>query len=132
MATDYGTDLAALDALPLSDAYVSGADALVQALAHRLLTPEDGYGDCGDPEAFISLDLREYLGARMSESDRRALEARAATALAQDDRVESVTVSISVTPSEVVVEFSGEGAEGPFTGILKLPPASSAELETTA
>lgn len=130
MATDYGTDLAALDDLPLSDAYVSGADALVQALVHRLLTPEDGYGDCGDPDAFVSLDLREYLGARMSESDRRSLEARAATVLSQDDRVDSVTVSISVTAKEVVVEFSGEGTEGPFSHVLKLPPASSAELET--
>lgn len=131
MATDYGTDLRALDDIPAADDYVSGPENLAYAQARRLLTPPDGYADCGDPESYESLDLRASVGAHLSEADIAGVQADAQRVLAADERVYRVTATVKREGGDLVASVNGEGDDGPFGGVLAVNETTVARLETT-
>jgi len=128
MATDYGTDLRALDDIPLSDDYVSGPDNVAYAEGRRLLT--GNLADCGDEAEYESINLRTKIGARMDAGDKLILEAQIRGALSGDQRATSVTSSVTLGASDIAVDFSGTGAAGPFKGILSIDSVTGAELES--
>lgn len=131
MATDYGLSLRVLDDLPVRADYVSGAETLAYALARRLITPSGGYNDCGDPSAYDSIDLRKYVGSRMSASDLAARQAEANAALQQDERVLTVSCVLTVGAGELLATVDGDGDEGPFRFVASIDEITATILEAT-
>jgi hypothetical protein len=115
MATDYGTDVAAIDDLPDPEALVSDEMNVAYALARRLLTPAGAYEEIGDPDIYDSIDLRDYLGKRISETARADLEAAANRVLAEDPRVATVTATVTFAAGVLSVRVVGDGSDGPFS-----------------
>lgn len=130
MATDYGTDILALEDLSDPEQLVSGDAAVAQALAHRLMTAPGAYNDdTGDPEAYDSIDLGAYLAADLDASALRDLEAQAVQVLSQDPRVSTVAVTASFNAGVLSVSVVGEGADGPFSFVLTIDQVSGASLQ---
>lgn len=128
MATDYGTDLPALDDLPESDALISGPLNAAYAVARRWLTPSGGLADAGDNSAYESFDVREYLGRRVDASALNEIEALATRCAKQDVRVQSITVTASISGGMLSLRAEVDGADGPFTFILNVSDVSVAVL----
>lgn len=126
--TDYGTDVRALDDLPDPDALVSGDLNVAYALGRRLLQPTGVLLEIGDEEPYDSLDLREYLGKRLSPQEVRDLEAACERVLAQEERVETVSASVTFVAGAIAVSVSGEGSEGPFDLVLTVDNVTAAKL----
>jgi len=129
MATDYGTDLAALDDLPETDQLVSGELNAAYAVARRWLTPSGGLSDAGDTSAYESFDVREYLGRRLpldasgnlDAATRNEIEQRAVRCAKGDvERVRSATVSVTFSKGMLSMRAQVVGADGPFTFVLEV------------
>lgn len=131
MATDYGVDLRALDDLPATDDLVRGADNVAYAQARRLLTPPDGLSDSGEPSAYDSLDLRQQIGAHLSDEDLNAIRADAQIALAQDERVDAPVAEVSRARGDLVVESESVAGAGPFALVVGPSGVSIELLEAT-
>lgn len=137
MATDYGTDLAALDDLPETDELVSGELNAAYAVARRWLTPSGGLTDAGVTAPYESFDVREYLGRRVALDARGQLDAatkqeieQTATRCAKGDpRVRSVEVTVSFSGGTLFMRAKVEGADGPFTFVLAVSAVSAATLQ---
>lgn len=130
MATDYGLDIAAAGSFPERDEYVRGVSNVGYAMARRLLTPRGGLADCGDETEYRSLDLRGYLGARMSAADIVALEREAAACCREDERVEAVAVAITFGQGELAASLSATAIDGEtFRLIMKIDAVTVELLE---
>lgn len=121
MATDYGSDVLALDDLTDPEQIVSGDLAAAYELARRLVTPDGAYAEIGDTAPYDSLDLREYMGARINlynraEIDR--LQAKCRQVLERDPYVQRVAVVATFAAGTLSVSVQGEGAEGPFAFVV--------------
>lgn len=126
---NYGTDIAAVDDLPDPEVLCSGEDNVVRALARRLLQPPGVMEEIGEPDPYDSIDLRDWQGRRLSDSDLRDLEAQATQVLAQDERVLSVEVSAAFAGRVLSLEANGNGTEGPFAFILSVDDVSAKILQ---
>jgi hypothetical protein len=91
---DYGTDLAVVDDLPSRDAFVSGRLNVGYALARRLQTPRGALAAIGD-DADYGLDIRQLVGAGLTDRQRAEWEAAIAAECRKDDRVDSALVTIT-------------------------------------
>jgi hypothetical protein len=91
---DYGTDLAVVDDLPARDAFVSGRLNVGYALARRLQTPRGALAAIGD-DADYGLDVRQLVGAGLTDRQRAEWEAAIAAECRKDDRVDSATVTLT-------------------------------------
>ena len=130
MAIDTGTDVLALDDLPLSDALVSGAEGKAYELARRLLTPAGGLIDCGDEAEYESIDLRERLGGRLSKADEEPLREEVRGVLLEDSEVTALRFEVTIAAGAIVVNYDGETGDGPFRGVLSIDDVTGATLET--
>ena len=117
---DYGTDLAALDDLPDLDALVSGDLNVAHALCRRLLTAPGALAEIGETEPYESINLRDYIGARLNAQEERDIARAADAAIKQDPRVESATVAIDFTGRKITATVQGSGTEGPFDLVLSV------------
>lgn len=128
MATDYGTDVRAADDLPDPEALASGETNVAHAITRRLLQDPSANEDVGDEEPYACLDLRDYLGKRVLPTERRDLEAACERCIAEDPRVETVSVSISFSGGVLTAAVSGTGTEGPFDLVLSVDAVTGARL----
>lgn len=124
-ATDYGVDVAALDDLPDPEVLASGELNVAYALGRRLLQPAGALEEIGDTAPYDSLDLRDWLGKRMSEADRADLEAQVVHVLSQDERVLTVAATVTLTAGagttrKITVAVEVEGTDGPFSFVLSV------------
>lgn len=129
---DYGfTFLAAGGDLNPSFTVLTGAAAVAQDLAHRLMTPEGGL--FYDPE-YESIDLRSYLSKALDAAEVYRLRAKVARALRQDERVDDVEISVDFNPAArtLTVTAEGTGALGPFRLVVAASEANVAILEASA
>lgn len=126
--TDYGTDLPALDDLPETDALISGPLNAAYAVARRWLTPSGGLADAGDPAPYESFDVRSYLGRRLEAGTLAEIEQLAARCAKQDVRVQSITVTASISDGILSLRAQVFGAGGPFNFVLNVSAVSVAVL----
>lgn len=133
MATDYGLDVQALDDLNDPEVIVSGGLNVAYALARRLLTPAGAMEEIGDTSPYDSLDIRAWLGARFSLTDRSViddLQQQCRQVLSQDPRVDSVDVKINFNQGTLSVEVNGTGSAGPFSFVLSVDNVTAALLRS--
>lgn len=125
MSTPAGTGPLAL--LDLPDPCLMGTGDAVAAygLALRLLTPPGVLEALGDPAPYDSLDLRAYVGSRLSPQALRDLESACNQVLGQDERADSVSCSLSLSGGVLAATVQAEGAAGPFGFVLSVDDASS-------
>ena len=128
MATDYGVDVRAADDLPDPELLASGETNVAHALARRLLQDPSANEDVGEEEPYACLDLRDYLGKRITTQEQRDLEAACERCCSEDPRVETVTVSISFADRILTAEVSGTGTEGPFDLVISVDAVTGARL----
>jgi hypothetical protein len=122
-ATDYGTGIQALDDLPDPVRLCSGATNAAYRAARRLLQRADAYEEIGVVEEYDCLDLRDYLGRRMSLQDVRDLENACEQVLSEDKFIATVTVSATLSANQISVEVRAEGSEGSFGFVLNVTNA---------
>lgn len=111
-----GTDIDWFEDLNPHGRVVTGVRAVEQAIYHRLITPADsvpgrlGYG----------FDLRALLNEDGTSRTPFQIAAAIESQALQEERVASVTVTVTSLPREnqLRVELSGECAEGPFELVL--------------
>lgn len=128
MSTDYGIDIAAAESFPERDEYVRGVRNVGYALARRLLTPSGGLADCGDETEYRSLDLRSYIGARLSAADVLKIEREAAACCNDDERVEGVTVALSFGQGELTATLEATAIDGETFRLILNVNAVTVEL----
>lgn len=125
MATDYGVDVKALDDLPDPEELVSGEENAAYAQGRRLLTPDGAHEEYGDSAQLATVDLRAYVGKRMSEDERQELEEDVAVILSQDERVLSQESSVALGAKKLEVSSDAKGREGPFKLVLSVDGVSA-------
>jgi hypothetical protein len=123
MATDYGSDLAAIDDLFDPEVIVDGNLNVAYALARRLLTPAEAMEEIGDTAPYDSIDIRDWLGQRFQLSDRTViddLQIQCRQVLQQEKRVDRVSAIATYTQGTLSVAVQGEGADGLFSFVLSV------------
>lgn len=93
MSTGYGVESWCTDSL-VTGRLVSGWLVVGQALYRRLITPR-GMLQGGDEEAAYGFDVAQYVGAVGVAAAVRALPGLVEGELSKDDRVASVTVTVT-------------------------------------
>lgn len=129
----YGTDASCTRDLEEGMPEVSGQTALAEALARRLDCPRGGLPDDGD----YGIDLRSYLNRGLTVSEVRGLAGSIRSELTKDDRVDTVSVTVTPTPTgeslrvslRIVPRDSTLG--GPFTLTLALTDGGALVEEMT-
>lgn len=123
MPDPLGVDLANLTDLTETFRLVSGPRAVAEALYRRWTTPQGGVWY--DPE-YESLDLRDYLGASHTASQRASLATLLQRIGLADDRLDELVVTLSVATDArgdtLTVSADGVTAEGPFRLVMAVSP----------
>jgi hypothetical protein len=119
---DYGTDISATTGLDPAFTLVTGTRALAEAAFRRLTTQRGSLFYAPD----YGTDLREIL---LGKVDARRLEqwrVRIESELRKDDRIDTVTASLSYDPASGVctVKVTGTGGVGPFQFTLSASAVS--------
>lgn len=125
MATPAGTGPLALLDLPDPCIMGTGNDVAAYGLAARILTPPNAAEEWGEPTPVASVDLRQAMGSRLDAAGLRSWERACEAALGQDDRVDSVSVSLSLVNRILRASVSCEGAAGPFSFVVTVDNASA-------
>lgn len=121
MATDYGTDVRALNDLPDPEVLASGDDNVVNALARRLAQDPDALEEIGDFNEYDSINLNDWLGGDFDLNDRNVLDdiqQQATQVLRKDTRVLDVLVQATYATGTLSVVVRGQGSGGPFGFVL--------------
>lgn len=102
---------------------VSGPRLVAEASYRRLRTTR-GMLRGGEDEANYGLDLADLIGSVATKSDAAALPGRVQAELLKDERVESVTVTVTSTvdgpATSWTVSVEGTTADGPFSLVLSV------------
>lgn len=112
--TDFGTDIdCGPDGLSPTFDLVSGREALVQAVLRRYQTRRGTLVD--DPN--YGLDVRAWIGKRLSSTQIFAWQQELASEAAKDERVISARARLTFDTTSEFFRFTlaVETAEGPFT-----------------
>jgi hypothetical protein len=125
---DYGVDIAAVDSYPDPESLASGEQNVANALARRWLTSEGALEEAGETEPYASINLRDYLGARLSTSELRNLNSRAGQVLEDDPRVATATASIVFAGGTLIGTAVCTGTNGPFTLVVTIDKVSTTAL----
>ena len=123
--TDFGTDLQALTTLPDPEIFVSGHANVAYGIARRWLTPYGAWDEIGYPDQVTTLDLREQLGARLSPDDLTLLQAQLEESATEDERVQSIDLSVTFSDGTLTVDATPTTADGPFHFILSVSAVSA-------
>jgi hypothetical protein len=114
MATDYGSDIKALDDLPDPEEIATGEENLAYAQARRVIQDPGAFDEIGETEEYVCVDIRSALGGRLDETERATLEESCSQALNDDERIESAAADVAFTTDGLQLSSSHEGANGPF------------------
>jgi len=126
---DYGIGIAATTDRPSPERLASGTTVLAYDLARSLLQENGAAQDIGDPVAYRTLNLRDWLGARPTDAEIQQLNRSMKQVLEQDERVDSVTAVATFSGGTLRVLVSGTGDVGPFQFIMSVLSVSSVTLE---
>lgn len=115
MATDFGTDIAGDTDLTPTLLNASGVDLLKQVCVRRLITPT---GSLLSSPSAKTIDLRDYLSAEINRdgSGTGFIRTAIVQALVDDERISSVSVTLSFDPNSQVmtVGLAVVSGAGPF------------------
>ena len=126
MATDFGTDVAAITDLPDPENLISGVYNVAYAVARRWLTQSGALVDIGDTAQYTSFDLRDYFGARVTSSVVGEIEGLCVASASEDPRVEAVSVKVTFVSGVIRVSASVTTADGPFDFVLTVDNVTAA------
>lgn len=115
----FGSDLDCATDITSTARELADDDPLVvsQACYRRLTTPRDGLVD--DRE--YGLDLRTFLHRGLTTAQLRSVEGQIRNEISKDDRVETVSVTVTQTDVETFsIEIKGETGTAPFSLVLAL------------
>lgn len=124
MTIDLGTDLSTPDGADLDPlgGTVSGARAVGQAIARRLVTPRGGLLD--DPS--YGYDLRQLVGEALRPGDLATVQAEIADQCRADERVDDAAVTVTQSAGAVRVEIIlALEAVGPLRLVLAVSAVTS-------
>ena len=120
MTTDWGRDTLCLDSLK-PGRYATGPKLVAQRCYHRLITPR-GTLRGGPDEDNFGLDLAAMCGAAVSPELEAAIGPRVQSELLKDPQVESVTVDVVPSGTELertwAITVTAQTAVGPFEMVL--------------
>lgn len=135
MATDYGTDVQALDDLPDPEVLVSGPLNVAYAMARRLCQDADVLEEIGDDEEFDSINLNDWMGGDYDINDPSTIDdiqQQVTQVLLKDVRVASVTVKATIVAGLLQVAAQGFGAAGPFGFVITIDGVSAPLIEVSS
>jgi hypothetical protein len=121
VATDYGTDVQAVDDLPDPEVLCSGDTNVAYALARRLANDADAMEEIGDTNEYDAINIADWIGGDFDLTDRTViddLQQQATQVLLKDPRCLSVTVQATYANGALAVKANGLGADGPFGFVL--------------
>jgi len=116
--TDFGADINTPDASDLDPYFgvVTSWRCLGQALGRRLITPR---GTLIDDSAY-GLDVRSWINGALTPTQVADLEALIADELVADERVETVSVEVSLASQRLTIRAIVDTADGPFRLVLAI------------
>lgn len=131
----YGSDLAC-DGNDLTADYAerSGSDPLVvvEYFVRMISTPRGSLPDAPGE----GVDVRGYLHQGLTQADITALRSMILAQAENDDRIESIAVTVTPEPdgSSIDIEIDGQivGSEGPFNLVMGVTDAGALIKELTA
>ena len=126
MATDFGTDVAAISDLPDPENLIGGIGNVAYAVARRWLTQSGALVEIGDTAQYTCFDIRDYFGARITASTITEIEGLCIAAAGDDPRVQSVSASVSFLSGVIRVSASVTTADGPFDFVLTVDNITAA------
>lgn len=118
-AVAFGSDLSCAADITSTGSELADSDPLIvsQAVYRRLTTPRGMLID--DPD--YGLDLRTFLHRGLTTSQLRSVEGQIRNEIGKDDRVDSVSVTVTQTDVETFsIAIRGETALAPFSLVLEL------------
>lgn len=120
--TDYGDDVSTFPFPDTTFSTLRGKRVLAEALSRRLLTRKGLiklFPDYGE-------DVRDLVNETMSDARLEQTRARVEAELLQDERVDSLTVSVSfsLAASTLAISCSGTSSLGPFDFVLSVSSVS--------
>lgn len=117
----YGRDLAGVADVDQLFMEIEGDDAMVEALARRLITPRGTLIDDDD----YGLDLRSYINRKMSEPELAALPSAVANELRKDEGVLDVSCVLTTFDVGQLIELEIEvdRGDGPLQFTFALTPS---------
>ena len=128
-----GYDTSCTDSLR-SGIFVSGIRLVAEACYRRLITPR-GMLQGGEAEADYGLDLLNLIGSVSTTNDAAALEGQISAELQKDERVQSVSATVTVVTTQptvsLTISISVQSAAGPFTMVLAVSQVTVALLGIT-
>lgn len=134
MSTNFGREISCTDSLR-TGRFVSGARIVAEAAYRRLTTPR-GMLRGGEDEANYGLDLTELIGSVATKADAAALGGRISSELKKDERILTVTVTVTPIPGPVATQFdiaiSADTTDGPFVLQLSVSDVTVELLGITA
>lgn len=110
MAISLGSDLSCVSDLDPGGAEVSEKLLLAQALARRLTTPRGRLID----DANYGYDLNQWLNADVGPAELAQIQSQSQAECLKDERVQSVTVTVTYVLTVMIVTISIVSALGPF------------------
>lgn len=122
MATDYGSDVRALDDLPDPEEIATADENVAYAQARRVIQDPSAFDEIGETEEYVCVDIRDALGSRMDETEKATLIEACNQALNDDERIDSADVDAQFTTDGLQVSASHEGAAGPFDLVVAAGP----------
>lgn len=134
MADTFGKDVFCLDSIR-TGRYATGAMLIGQRFYHDLITPR-GMLRGGEEEGNFGQDLPGLIGSDVDERLEQQINDKINRAKANDERVASVTSSISTTTDDtgetsVEIDIRAETAAGPFRLVVAITDVSVELLKLT-
>lgn len=129
----YGADISCARDLEEDMPEVSGQLVLAQALVRRIDCPRGGLPDDGD----YGIDLRSYLNRGITTTEQRSIAGAIRSELSKDDRVDTVAVTVTPTPTGESIRVSIQvvprdpALGGPFTLTLAVTDGGALVEEMT-
>lgn len=118
MASNYGSDTACLDDLPLISVDVSAPYLVIgQRLARRLQTPRGALAFIND-DPNGGLDVRQYVNAKVTPNFRAEVAREVKAECEKDEEVLSADVDVSFVNSVLTIRIDVTANSGPFALVL--------------
>lgn len=111
---DLGSDFSGVSDITPTLAVVSGRRCLIEAIAHRLITPRGSLWY--DPD--YGYDLRQYLSGITVAAG--SIAASVAAEAEKDERVEQASAVVTFSGSVLDVKLAIADGAGPFTFVLRI------------
>lgn len=122
---DYGLDVSTFPGLDVTGRNISGSRVVAEACLRRLITPRGALRY--DPD--YGYDLRDLLNDDVTAADLRRHALSAALELEKDERIDAVSVTLTLSGFTLTVAISGTlSTAAAFDLILAIDQVSAAVL----